>query len=92
MGGEHDKLRINPAVTSTAMPDGAVLVDSETGECFELNRVGASVWERLKRGDALTSIIDALAVEYTRDRALVSGDVTSLVQDLARHGIVTPAR
>jgi len=39
-----DKFRVKPTVVATRMPDGAVLVDSETGECFELNRVGARVW------------------------------------------------
>jgi len=88
MDDARDKLRINPTVVAQAMPDGAVLIDSATGECFELNRIGARVWERLSRGEDLASITDSLAAEFVVERALIARDVTSLVEDLARHGIV----
>ncbi len=91
MKDARDKLRINPTVVAQAMPDGAVLIDSATGECFELNRMGARVWERLSRGEDLVEIADSLAAESAVDRALISRDVTSLVEDLARHGIVVAA-
>ena len=87
----RDKLRVNPTVVAQAMADGAVLVDSATGECFELNRMGARVWERIARGDDVASIADSLAAEFALERALVSRDVTSLLEDLARHGIVVAA-
>ncbi len=88
MNDTRDKLRIKPTVVAQAMPDGAVLIDSATGECFELNRIGARVWERLSRGENLVSITDSLAAEYALERALISSDVTRLVEDLTRHGIV----
>jgi len=88
MDDARDKLRINPTVVAQAMPDGAVLIDSATGECFELNRIGARVWERLSRGEDLASITDSLAAAFVVERALIARDVTSLVEDLARHGIV----
>lgn len=91
MNEAGDKLRINPTVVAQAMPDGVVLIDSATGECFELNRIGARVWERLSRGEELVKIADSLAAEYAVDRALISRDITSLVEDLARHGIVVAA-
>jgi hypothetical protein len=93
MNETNDKLRVSPTVVATAMPDGAVLIDSATGECFELNRVGARVWERLQRGEDLVAIVDALAAEYALERSRVSTDVTNLVESLARHGIVVaPAK
>jgi coenzyme PQQ synthesis protein D (PqqD) len=82
------KLRINPTVVAQAMPDGAVLIDSATGECFELNRIGARVWERLSRGEDLARITDSLAAEFALERAVISSDVTRLFEDLTRHGIV----
>jgi hypothetical protein len=91
MDERKDKFRVNPTVVATPMPDGAVLIDSATGECFELNRIGARVWERLQRGEDLVAIVDALASEYALERSRVSTDVANLVENLARHGIVVGA-
>ena len=88
MNEARDKLRVKPTVVAQAMSDGAVLIDSATGECFELNRMGARVWERIARGDDVVNIADSLAAEFALERSLVSRDVTGLMEDLTRHGIV----
>jgi hypothetical protein len=82
------KLSVNPTVVAKAMPEGAVLIDSRTGECFELNRVGARVWDGLERGVDLAGLVDELAAEYAIDRARISTDVATLVDALTRHGVL----
>jgi hypothetical protein len=86
------KLRPNPTVVVQTLPAGAILVDSSTGDCFELNRVGAQVWERLQRGEDVQGIIDALALEYSLHGSTISADIASLMEDLARHGILIAPR
>jgi len=87
-----DKFRVKPTVVATRMPDGAVLVDSATGECFELNRVGARVWESLERGQDPVAIVDLLAAEYAVESSVISSGIAALMEDLARHGILVAPR
>lgn len=84
--------RVSPTVIATEMPTGTVLVDSATGDCFELNRIGSRVWECVKRGEALDSLADALATEHSIERSVISRDIAALIDDLARHGILLSAR
>jgi hypothetical protein len=74
------------------MPEGAVLVDSATGECFELNRVGARVWDSLARGEDPSLIVESLAAEYAVESSQISSGVAALMQDLARLGILVASR
>jgi hypothetical protein len=88
----NDKFRVNPAVVAKRMPDGAVLIDSTTGDCFELNRVGARVWDSLERGEDPVAIVNSLAAEYSVEGAVISSGIATLMQDLARHGILVASR
>lgn len=92
MSETKDKLRVNPTVVATRMPDGAVLVDSATGDCFELNRVGARVWDSLQRGEDPVTIVDSLAAEYAVEGSVISAGVAALMEDLTRHGILVASR
>lgn len=87
-----DKFRVNPGIVAQRMPDGAVLIDSATGNCFELNRVGARVWDSLKRGEDPVAIVDSLAAEYAVESSVISSGIAALMQDLARHGILVASQ
>lgn len=92
MSETRDTFRVKPTVVATRMPDGAVLVDSATGDCFELNRVGARVWDSLERGEDPITIVDSLAAEYSVESSLISTGIAALMEDLARHGILVASR
>lgn len=79
-------------VVAQPMADGAVLIDSDSGSCFELNRTGAEVWVRLCRGDERSQIVRALAEKYRIVEDEVRTDVDCLVEELARSGILVVAR
>jgi hypothetical protein len=81
--------RINPHVILQAMGETALLMNAETGDCFELNRVGNDVWVELLKGKSIPEIVDAIADRYATDRAAVITDVTALMAALSRHGILT---
>jgi hypothetical protein len=87
-----DKFRVNPGVVAKRMADGAVLIDSATGDCFELNQVGTRVWESLQRGEDPLTIVDSLATEYSVETSVISSDIATLIQDLARHRILVASR
>jgi hypothetical protein len=90
--GQNQRFRVNPAVSAAAMADGAVLIDSTTGECFELNRTGARLWESLARGDELDAVVDAIAAESSVQRSIVAADTAILIDALARRGIIVAER
>ena len=92
MDTRANTLRVSPTVVATEMPDGAVLINSATGDCFELNRLGTRIWERLSRGEAQDDITAALADQYSVERSVISRDIAALIDDLARHGILLTSR
>ena len=87
-----DRFRISPTVVATVMPTGAVLIDSATGECFELNPIGIRVWECLTRGERLEEIANSLGSEFSVEPSVVSRDIATLIDDLARHRILLAVR
>lgn len=79
-------------VVYKALPDGAVLFSSESEVYFGLNAVGARVWELLPPA---TSTVAQLVAEIAKaypdaDPAMIQDDVTELLEELQRQGLVTP--
>ena len=81
-------LAVTPTVVSRRMNQGAILVDSETGNCFELNRIGADIWSELERGASAASIADDLAARHHLPVEAAIKDVRRLVEDLVRQGLL----
>jgi hypothetical protein len=60
----------------------------KTGRCFELNRVGASVWELLVGPARASQVAEGLAARYRADLHTVTGDVERLLGELERERLV----
>jgi hypothetical protein len=71
-----------------ATAEGAVLVDTRSGVCFELNRTGAEVWELLASGATVTSICAALSARYGVARETVATDVNGIVDALWKQKLI----
>jgi len=67
---------------------GAVLMDQATGDCFELNHVGAEIWKLLSEGATADAIAAKLSASYDVSQAVAATDVEALVKRLAQHGLV----
>jgi hypothetical protein len=67
---------------------GAVLMNTVTGDCFELNRVGAEIWRLLLAGEATAAIASKLSASYDVPEAAAAADVESLITSLAQHGLI----
>lgn len=77
-----------PAVVMQPTESGAVLMDPVTGDCFELNGLGAEIWKLLAAGESSSQIAATLALRYDVPEMTVAADVQTLVTDLARHGLL----
>ena len=82
----------NPAVVFRALPDGAVLLSTETEVYFGLNRVGARIWELLPPSTAsLDELCACLEAEFPdAPDGAIRDDVTELLQALAADRLVLP--
>jgi Coenzyme PQQ synthesis protein D (PqqD) len=81
-----DEARVSPAAGVSVQPleDRAVLVNLQTGRCFELNRIGAEIWRLLAEGKSVGGACDALAARYPTARDILRDDVMGLIRSLLR--------
>jgi hypothetical protein len=79
-------------VLARDIPEGAVLVDMMSGQCWELNRIGAALWSLLESPVSLRQVCDVLLTRYEADADTVQRDVMALATDLARAGLVVTPR
>ena len=68
--------------------DEALIVDLESGGFFSLDGVGTEVWKGLQDGLDLAQIVDAITVKYGVDEQTVQRDVSDLLEDLSREGLI----
>jgi hypothetical protein len=83
-----DTLKCRPGVMSRQTPEGAVLVDMTSGNCFELNDVGRMLWAELAAARDLASLCESLVATFDVPREIVERDVVALAEELQRAGLV----
>ena len=88
MDSPNVRLCQRPDVMMQATADGAVLVDTRSGVCFELNRTGAEVWQLLAGGATIKSICAALSARYHVSNETVAADVAMIIDALRKQQLV----
>jgi Coenzyme PQQ synthesis protein D (PqqD) len=78
----------NPLVVAQRMDKGAILMDTSSGECFELNAVGADVWSGIEQGRSFDDIAHDLAQQYRLPPDQIRTDIEDLLASLLRCGVV----
>jgi len=86
---EGKVLVANPNVVAQETDDGAILMDMASGDCFELNRIGAEIWSRLGKGESPSQLVANVAASYGLPAATVESDVRTLLEELTRSGLLT---
>jgi hypothetical protein len=71
-----------------AVDEGGILVDLESGACFQLNRVGAALWKGLSRGDTVGAAIDSIRHRYAVASEVLEHDSLRLCDELLRAGLI----
>ena len=67
-----------------------MVVDMRSGACYELNRVGVVVWEKLGQGLTIEAVTASIAESYGMAYEVIADDVPALVQSLLDRGLITP--
>jgi hypothetical protein len=78
-----------PGFLFTLVDDDLIGLDSEKGLVHSLNVTAARVWEIVERPTTVGVICDTLEHEYEVDPALCAEQVTLLLDEFRRAGLVT---
>jgi hypothetical protein len=81
--------RVSEGVRSTHGQDGAVVLDIQHGQMFNLNRVGSRMFELLEMGSAEPEIVEAISQEFSVSREMVEDDVREFIGALKKNRLVT---
>ena len=86
----EERLTQRPGIETRPYPQGALLVDMDTGRCYRLNRVGAEIWALLQRPVGVTELCAEVAKRYERTAENLEGDVRELVAHLIKERLIEP--
>ena len=80
--------RVSEGVRSTHGKDGAIVLDVQQGQMFNLNRVGSRILELLESGAAEPDIVTIISHEFTVDQDVVANDLREFIEALRKHKLV----
>lgn len=80
--------RISNGVRSTHGQDGAIVLDIEQGQMFNLNLVGSRILELLEHGWAERDIVDVISHEFNTSQEVVANDVREFIESLTKHKLI----
>ena len=77
-----------PEVTVRHTASGAILVNLGTGQCWQLNRIGAEVLEQIRTERTIGEVCEALGSRYQVTRDVLERDVCRLTEELLEAGLI----
>ena len=80
--------KVSDGVRSTHGQDGAIVLDVQQGQMFNLNFVGSRILELLKSGMPETEIVDGISREFQVSRDLAESDVREFIETLKENQLI----
>jgi hypothetical protein len=80
--------KVSDSVRSTHGQDGAVVLDVQQGQMFNLNLVGSRILELLELGSSEAEIVDAVSRDFNADIEMVRKDVKEFLETLETHKLL----
>lgn len=66
-----------------------VALHAERGKCFGFNRSATRIWRLAEQPISLAALCEALIAEYEVDRVRCEEEVTEVVRELEREGLLS---
>jgi hypothetical protein len=90
LAGHNTMYRVSDSVRSTHGPHGAIVLDIEQGQMFNVNLVGSRILELLKSGSEETEIVNVISGEFTacQQAVEVENDVREFISVLKKHKLI----
>jgi hypothetical protein len=76
--------RVSEGVRSTHGQDGAIVLDVQQGQIFNLNLVGSRILELLEAGCDEPEIVNVISQEFRNNPRVVADDVREFIESLKR--------
>jgi hypothetical protein len=83
-----DRLKPTSHVVKNDLEGGLALLDMKTGECFELDEIGASLWMSLVDDGRLRSGFEAIVASYDVAPDVLERDLLTLAGALVAAGLL----
>jgi Coenzyme PQQ synthesis protein D (PqqD) len=80
--------KVCDSVRSTHGQDGAIVLDIQEGQMFNLNFVGSRILELLESGSTEQQIVDVVSREFNADIDRVTNDVAEFLEELKAHKLL----
>lgn len=80
--------KVSDAVRSTHGQDGAIVLDVQQGQMFNLNLVGSRILELLERGSVESEIVAIVSREFHAAPHLVEQDLREFLETLKSHNLI----
>jgi hypothetical protein len=80
--------KVSDSVRSTHGQDGAIVLDIQQGQMFNLNLVGSRILELLESGHTEEQIAVVISQEFTANIGAVRKDVTEFLEELKAYKLV----
>ena len=81
-------MRRSDTAMARRLDDDLVILDIPSGHYFEVNDVGALVWEHLDGTNTVDDLVGKVLEEYDVDRNTATTDVHELLGQLIEAGLV----
>jgi hypothetical protein len=75
-----------PEVTSREVASGMILVNLDSGNCWQINATGSAFWQALTRLGSVPAAIEEVAATFGENGDQVAEDVRRFVHELANAG------
>jgi len=83
-----DVVRKRAEVTVRSSPKGALLIDLTSGQCWQLNSLGADFLSQIDTERTLGDVCDLLGSRYAVSRDVLERDLVRLTQELLEAGLI----
>ena len=80
--------RVSGGVRSTHGQDGAIVLDVQQGQMFNLNLVGSKILELLENGSGEADIVSVISRDFNASRDTVENDVREFIESLQKYKLV----
>lgn len=82
----------NPELLATMVGNELVIVNIQMDRCYELDAIGADIWNRLEVPAVVEALIGDLTADFDGDPKQMSDDVLKFLNELACQGLIVSDR
>jgi len=80
--------RVSEGIRSTHGQDGAIVLDIQQGQMFNLNFVGSRILELLESGATESAIVAEISQKFEVSRDVAANDVREFIESLQQHHLL----